>query len=447
MKASSVDAGRSTPTGRLSALAASALRPGILRDNLVLFGLSMVVNVLGFTFQFVMARLLTPGAWAEMIAAISLLALLSVPGAALNSLVIKVSGDLFVQGQGHQLWSWLTRTAARVGVVGLAIAVALGLLSGWISDLLQFDGVASILVVGSAIILSLVAIVVKGSLAGTSSFLFLGIISVAETASRLGAGAGMVLLGWAAAGAVAGSSVGAAVAVIGGAVILFRVTRRTNGPERVETQPMMGGRDQLRVVGIAFALAIVLNADILFVKAYFNDIQAANYSAVALIGRTLFFATSPVSIVLLPHVIRRYSSGRSIVPSLLVSVGLIGAIVTVVALTVLIFPTYVFAIAFPEQYDLNTTLLSIYIVAGTLLSLSYALAHLNIGAGNLRPWSFMLVAAVAMLIAMFNWHESVQDLATILTITLAATTVYLTVETLLLVRRPVSGRTVESASK
>jgi len=447
MKASSVDAGRSTPTGRLSALAASALRPGILRDNLVLFGLSMVVNVLGFTFQFVMARLLTPGAWAEMIAAISLLALLSVPGAALNSLVIKVSGDLFVQGQGHQLWSWLTRTAARVGVVGLAIAVALGLLSGWISDLLQFDGVASILVVGSAIILSLVAIVVKGSLAGTSSFLFLGIISVAEAASRLGAGAGMVLLGWAAAGAVAGSSVGAAVAVIGGAVILFRVTRRTNGPKRVETQPMMGGRDQLRVVGIAFALAIVLNADILFVKAYFNDIQAANYSAIALIGRTLFFATSPVSIVLLPHVIRRYSSGRSIVPSLLVSVGLIGAIVTVVALTVLIFPTYVFAIAFPEQYDLNTTLLSIYIVAGTLLSLSYALAHLNIGAGNLRPWSFMLVAAVAMLIAMFNWHESVQDLATILTITLAATTVYLTVETLLLVRRPVSGRTVESASK
>jgi O-antigen/teichoic acid export membrane protein len=428
-------------------LAATARRPGILRDNLVLFGLSMVVNVLGFAFQFVMARLLTPGAWAEMIAAISLLALLSVPGVALNSLVIKVSGDLFVQDRDHQLWRWLTRTAARVGVVGLAIAVALGLLSGWISDLLQFDGVASILVVGSAIVLSLVAIVVKGSLAGTSSFFFLGIISVAETASRLGAGAGMVLLGWAAAGAVAGSSVGAAVAVIGGAVILFRVTRRTHGPERMETQPVMAGRDQLRVVGIAFALAIVLNADILFVKAYFDDIQAANYSAVALIGRTLFFATSPVSIVLLPHVIRRYSSGHSIVPSLLVSVGLIAAIVTVVALTVLIFPTYVFAIAFPDQYDLNTTLLSIYIVAGTLLSLSYALAHLNIGAGNLRPWSFMLVAVVAMLIAMFSWHESVQDLATILTITLAATTVYLAVETYLLVRRPVSGRTAGTASK
>lgn len=447
MKASSVDAGRSAPRGRISALAATALRPGILRDNLVLFGLSMVVNVLGFAFQFIMARLLTPGAWAEMIAAISLLALLSVPGAALNSLVIKVSGDLFVQGQGRQLWSWLTRAAARVSVVGLAIAIALGLLSGWISDFLQFDGVASILVVGSAIMLSLVAIVVKGSLAGTSSFLLLGIISVTETASRLGAGAGMVLLGWAAAGAVAGSSVGAAVAVIGGGVILFRVTRRTHGPEQVETQPMMGGRDQLRVVGIAFALAIVLNADILFVKAYFDDIQSANYSAIALIGRTLFFATSPVSIVLLPHVIRRYSSGYSIVPSMLVSIGLIGAIVTVVALTVLIFPTYVFAIAFPDQYDLNTTLLSIYIVAGTLLSLSYALAHLNIGAGNLRPWSFMFVAAVAMLIAMFNWHESVQDLATILTITLAATTIYLAVETLLLVRRPVSGRTVETASK
>ena len=447
MKASSVDAGRSGPRGRISALAASALRPGIMRDNLVLFGLSMVVNVLGFAFQFVMARLLTPGEWAEMIAAISLLALLSVPGAALNSLVIKVSGDLFVQGRGQQLWRWCTQAAARVGMVGLAIAVALGLTSGWLSDLLQFDGSTSILVVGSAIVLMLISIVVKGALAGTSSFLFLGLISVAETASRLGAGAGMVLLGWAAAGAVAGSTVGASVAIVGGAIFLFRVTRRAHSSEPAEAQPQLGSRDQLRVVGIAFALAIVLNADILFVKAYFTETQAANYSAVALIGRTLFFATAPVSIVLLPHVIRQFSSGNSIVPSLLVSIGLIGAIVTVVALTVLLFPTWVFAIAFPDQYDLDTTLLSIYIVAGTLLSLSYALAHLNIGAGNLRPWSFMLVAAVAMLIAMFSWHESVQDLATILTITLAATTVYLAAETYLLVRRPVSGRTARTASK
>ncbi|HJO06129.1 MAG TPA: hypothetical protein QGG37_02170, partial [Chloroflexota bacterium] len=112
---------------------AAVLRPGIFRDNLVLFGLSMVVNVLGFAFQFVMARLLTPAAWAEMVAAVSLLALLSVPGTALNSLVIKVSGDLYVQGRGQQLWRWFARTAASVGVVGLAIAIALGILSGWLS--------------------------------------------------------------------------------------------------------------------------------------------------------------------------------------------------------------------------------------------------------------------------------------------------------------------------
>ena len=283
MKASSEDAVGSTTTGRLSSVNAAVLRPGIFRDNLVLFGLSMVVNVLGFAFQFVMARLLTPAAWAEMVAAVSLLALLSVPGTALNSLVIKVSGDLYVQGRGQQLWRWFARTAASVGVVGLAIAIALGILSGWLSRVLQFDGVASLMVVGSAIVLSLVSIVVKGSLAGTSSFLFLGLISVAETSSRLGAGAGMVLLGWAAAGAVAGSSVGAAVAVVGGAIFLLRVTRRTDGSRDTQAQTVLSGRDQLRVLGISFALAIIMNADILFVKGYFTEIQAANYSAVALI--------------------------------------------------------------------------------------------------------------------------------------------------------------------
>ena len=446
MKASSVDADGSASTGRVYSLAVATLRPGILRDNLVLFGLSMVVNVLGFAFQFVMARMLTQAAWAEMVAAISLLALLSVPGTALNSLVIKVSGDLFVLGRGRQLWRWFAQTAARVGLVGLAIAITLGVLSGWLSNILQFDGVASLMVVGSAIVLSLVSIVVKGSLAGTTSFLFLGVIGVAETAARLGAGAGMVLLGWAAAGAVAGSSVGAAVAVVGGTIILLRVTRRAGGSRQTQAQPVLAGRDQLRVLSISFALAIVLNADVLFVKGFFTDIQAANFSAVALIGRTLFFATSPVSIVLLPHVIRRFSDGISIVPSLLVSVGLIGGIVAVVALTVLIFPNRVFAIAFPDQFDLDQTLLSIYIVAGTLMSLSYALAHLHIGAGNLRPWRLMLGAITVMLAAMFHWHDSVQDLATSLTITMAITTAYLAVETILLVRRSASSRDAESIS-
>ena len=199
---------------RLLTVARIAVQPGILRDNLVLFGLSMVVNALGFIFQFVMARLLSPGEWAEMVAALSLLALLSVPGTALNSLIIKIAGDLFVRGEGDRLWRWVVITGFRIGGFGLLVGVVLSLVSGWISRLLQFDGSSSVIVVGLAFVLSILAIVIKGGLAGTSAFSVLGLVGVVETMSRLLAGVMMVMLGWAAAGAIAGTAVGAFMATI-----------------------------------------------------------------------------------------------------------------------------------------------------------------------------------------------------------------------------------------
>lgn len=411
------------------------MQPGILRDNLVLFGLSMVVNALGFIFQFVMARLLSPGEWAEMVAALSLLALLSVPGTALNSLIIKIAGDLFVRGEGDRLWRWVVITGLRIGGFGLLVGVVLSLASGWISRLLQFDGSSSVIVVGLAFFLSVLAIVIKGGLAGTSAFSVLGLVGVVETMARLLAGVMMVMLGWAAAGAIAGTAVGAFMATIVGGLAFYRICRSTRKPGAGESQFVLTSGDQLRVLAISIALAVILNADVLLVKHYFSDLQAANYSAVALIGRTLFFATAPVSVVLLPHVIRRYSSGQSIIGSLFVSVSLILAIVAVVASTVILYPQQVFSIAFPDAYDLDVTLLSIYIVAGSLLSLNYALTHLHIGAGNLGPWRFMSFMAIGMTVAIFIWHSSVRELAWILTGTLSISTVYLGIETIRLIRR------------
>ena len=115
--------------------------------------------------------------------------------------------------------------------------------------------------------------------------------------------------------------------------------------------------------------------------------------------------------------------------------SLILAIVAVVSFTVILYPQQVFSIAFPDVYDLDVTLLSIYIGAGSLLSLNYALTHLHIGAGNLGPWRFMLFMAIGMTVAIFIWHSSVRELAWILTITLSISTVYLVVETTRLIRQ------------
>ncbi|MBM4436261.1 MAG: hypothetical protein FJ029_03280 [Actinobacteria bacterium] len=420
---------------RLAELASRLVRPGLLRDQVALLVLSMVVNVLAFAFQFVMARLLEPPAYAEMFAVLSLLALVGVPSQALNTLAVKITGELFVHGRGAQLWSWVVTALTRIGVAGLAIAVLVGLLSGLIRDTFQLSGVGSVLAAGMAIALSYVVVVVKGALAGTRHFVALGVLSVAETAVRLGAGVLLVYLGLAAAGAVGATAVAALFAALAGAVAVRRTVRHgVDHPEAPPTEPP-GWADQTRILLISLALAAMFNLDVLFVKHFFGESDAARYSAIALVGRTIFFAAAPVSLVLLPHSIRAFSTGRSVAPGLLLSLGLILAIVGVAVAVILTYPAQVFAVLFGGRYEPDASLLWIYALAGTLLSVTVVLAQLQIGVGHLTAWRALTLITAAMVGGMVAFHGSLAELAGVLAVAAGVAAAYLGVHTAILVRR------------
>ena len=202
------------------------LRSGLLRDNIALLALSMVVNVLGFGFQYVMARLLEPAAYAEMFAVLSLLTLFAVPSVALKTLVIKMTGELYVQGLNEKLWSWVVAWGARLGAAGLILGIGFAASSGWISRALQLDSGLSVIVAGLAIFFGFTTIVVRGALAGMRSFVVLGIAGVAETTTRLVSALVLVLLGFAAAGAVAGSAAGAFAVIVIGGMAVRRITTK-----------------------------------------------------------------------------------------------------------------------------------------------------------------------------------------------------------------------------
>ena len=421
------------------------LRSGLLRDNIALLALSMVVNVLGFGFQYVMARLLEPAAYAEMFAVLSLLTLFAVPAVALNTLVIKMTGELFVQGLNEKLRSWVVAWGARIGAAGLIVGIGFAASSGWISRALQLDSGLSVIVAGLAIFLAFTTIAIRGALAGMRSFVVLGIAGVAETTTRLVSALVLVLLGFAAAGAVAGSAAGAFAVIVIGGMAVRRITTKPGETAAGRTEELPVWADQARVLALTLALTVIFNTDVLFVKHYFAEFEAASYSAVALVGRTIFFASAPVATVLLPHTIKSFRQGVSVVPGVLTSVGMIVAIAALVAAVVLLFPGQLFRVAFSDRYLPDKILLLNYAAAGSLMAVNVALAQLHIGVGHLRPWRALALFAVGMVVAMSIAHSSMTQLAGALAATSAVTFAYLALETFLLIRRAASQPTGASA--
>lgn len=416
----------------------------MLRDQVVLVMLSFGVNALAFLFQFLMARVMTPTAWKDTMAILALLTIISVPSIAINTLAIKMSGELHIRNQFEDLWRWVTRTIALILAAGAAVAGAFALLSGWIQEQLQLEASTGVVVAGLACALLLGSTVVRGALAGVRSFVTLGLVSMTETLTRVVAAVAMVTAGFAAAGAVGGSAAGALLFIALG--LFFLRKQRNAAPKQTSSNAKLPRwTEQTRVLTISFGLAVLFNIDSLIVARFFSAEAAASYLAMGLIGRTIFFMSGPVSIVLLPHVIRIYANGDSVVPSLALALVLIISIVTTTAVSILIFPSQIFSLVFREGYTLDLQILSIYTVIGSLFAVNAALANVLIGVGYLRAWVGMLAIALGLIVSLFILHDSLTQIALVLATAVSISVIYLSAETAIFLRRnetrpPAQGR-------
>jgi len=88
----------------------------IVRDNLVYMPFFVAVSLLNYIFQVVMARSLSPGHFAVMVASLSLVAIVASPGVVLSSLTTRTVGTNWSAESFTQLrrllwrvWIWLGR--------------------------------------------------------------------------------------------------------------------------------------------------------------------------------------------------------------------------------------------------------------------------------------------------------------------------------------------------
>ena len=88
------------------------------------------------------------------------------------------------------------------------------------------------------------------------------------------------------------------------------------------------------IIPSTLALSVLLSADVLLVKHFFGSREAGEYSAVAALGRAIFWGAAGVATVLFPKITFKESQGRSGSRIIGVSLGLV-AMGGIAGLTVL----------------------------------------------------------------------------------------------------------------
>jgi O-antigen/teichoic acid export membrane protein len=376
-----------------------SVRATVLSGSLIMLISMMLVNIFNFAYNVVMARMLGPAEFGHINAAVTLLLLASCVSLAFQLVCTKfVARNATPGGKAAVVHALL----GRAWIASLALAAVLFLAQKPIAGYLNLPNpwMMGILAAGIAVYAPLG--VKRGAMQGLCAFPRLGSNFVIEALTRFVVGAGLVLAGYGALGAV-----GAISAAVIAAYFLPRIPPQLR--VKAETAEPPSFAEALQAIVFFVGQVIINNIDILLVKHFFASDPAGVYAAIAQIGRLLYFASwfgvvnamFPVTAAAKEEHRKAHGIG---LPLLLV-LGISIAFIVVAAM----FPHLIMGVIFGARFMETGWLLALYAAATGLYSLSVVFIAYEMSRRIANTGWLQLVFSGALVLGIAIFHHTLRE--------------------------------------
>jgi O-antigen/teichoic acid export membrane protein len=371
----------------------------VLSGSLIMLISMMLVNLFNFAYNVVMARMLGPAEFGHINAAVTILLMVSCVSLAFQLVCTKfVARNETTGGKAAVVRTLLS----KAWIASLAVAAVLFLAQKPISAYLNLPNhwMMGVLAIGIAAYAPLG--VKRGAMQGVCVFPRLGSNYVLEAFTRFVVGAGLVVTGYGALGAV-----GAISAAVIAAYFLPRIPQQLREKSEAGEPPSFA--EALQAIVFFIGQVIINNIDILLVKHFFPSDPAGIYAAVSQIGRLLYFAAwfgvvnamFPVAAAAKDE--HRKSHGIGL-PLLLVF-GISIAFVLIASL----FPHLIMGVIFGSRFVEIGWLLALYAVATGLYSLSVVFIAYEMSRRIANTGWLQLIFSAALVLGIGLFHGSLRE--------------------------------------
>jgi O-antigen/teichoic acid export membrane protein len=328
---------------------------------------TVVTGIFNYLSNVFVGRTLGPADYSTFTALLSLSVILSVVASVVQTSVANYVAHLRGRGSAAEVSTLFSYLLRRLLPWGMGSALAVLLASRPLAAFLRIPSSRPVIAFSPFLVLASGLPVVNGMLRGLQRFGALGWIQIGGAASRLISAVVLVSLGLGAAGAVLSLPLSLLGASVLGLILLTDLLRQQPRGSLPELSKLV--EYSCHAVLTTVCLALLTNGDIVFVKSRFSPIAAGHYSAIATLGKTTFWLSSAIVMLLLPKAAEVHARGQSAIglvrKSLLATVTLCGS----VTLAFLFFPSLIVRAFFGEQYLAQASLLGLYGLAMTLFSL------------------------------------------------------------------------------
>lgn len=388
------------------------VKSGLLWHSIFLFVATQFANIANMLFQAVTGRELPDDEYGVLAAMMSIFLIAATPMDALRTAMAHYATKAMRTGDTGAI-RWIVNIWSR-RMIGIAVLlVGLGyLLRNQAALFFQLESGAPFVFACGLIALTLFLPLMCGVFQGMQNFYWMS--ASMHTWAILRLGLVFVLVGiWPT--AEAGLAAHALATSLGLAISLVGLNRLTN--DRPANQPGTGiGSFFFRSLFMLGSYAVLMNADLIFVKHLFPPNDAGEFARAATIGRAVIFLPMPIALVMFPKVITSGPSTRDSRVTLLKAVGMVALLIgSAVAVTVAApwLPLWVMY-GIREPTPEMSRLLILFVSAVSPLALTFLLMNYEIAQHRFGMTYLLILCAVVYIGGVVLWHDTMEHVVYVL---------------------------------
>lgn len=367
----------------------------------VFFGLG-TTNIGSYLYHLITARLLGPELYGVLEATISFLYFLAIPLLTLSLVIVKFTSEYKGKNDLKKLSLFYYYVQSRLHLFGIITGILLLLSSYWIMSFLHLKSYILFLMLIITFLIGLYTNLMRSALQGLSNFFGYSMSTTGEAVLKVVIAVFLILLGL----KVEGAFAAIVISGIGGYFIGYYFMRKLPASPSYFTEKKRIARFALPVFLNTLAMTSLYVTDVLLVRHFFPGVESGYYAALSVLGKIIFFAVSPISLVMFPFVSEHHARGERYFHYLFFSLVL--TVVVSASIIVLYFaiPDFMVLVLFGKKFLAIAPLVGIFGVFIGLYSITSLLANFFLSIHKTNAGFISLSGAFLQLILILIFHKS-----------------------------------------
>jgi len=340
------------------------------RNSLILFAGTMAANFLGYVFHLVVGRMVSVEVYGEIESLISLLAIISVPAAALTMVATKFSAECKADGDKAKNYNFFKLLNKKVFLVILPIFLIAALMTPLFKSFLKIEDSLAIIAVWLIMIISFFSAISGGILNGWQSFGKASWSAVGGALIKLVAAIILIKLGFVLVGTMSSFFIGILSSYLIALYFLRPIFQKSEKTSTInKSLNFQSVRNYIVPVFLgSLAITVLGNADMVLAKHNLDSQLAGQYGALTIVSKVIFFITGIVATVLFSMSAENNHKKNSSLSILKIAVFVTAIISFGSIIFYFSFPNFVLGMLFGEKYSGAAHLLGWFSILVVLFS-------------------------------------------------------------------------------